>query len=126
MSVEKLLNKGWQLFRSIDLDESEEQVKGSPGRVGGFSATNTRTDGPVYVKFYNATAANVTVGTTTPKITKLIPTQGDSNGSGREENWGIRGVEFDTAITVACTTGRADNDTGAPGAGECICHVKYE
>ena len=31
--------------------------------------------------------------------------------------WPAQGIAFDTAITVAATTGLADADTGAPGRG---------
>ena len=78
----------------------------------------------LYLKFYNATAANVTVGTTVPVLTYPIPTNGDTNGSGFILNMPI-GFEFDTAITVAATTGIADNDTGAPGANEVVLNLGY-
>jgi hypothetical protein len=36
------------------------------------------------------------------------------------------GIKFGTAITVAATTGLADNDTGAPAANDCIVNVFYK
>jgi hypothetical protein len=36
------------------------------------------------------------------------------------------GIKFDTAITVAATTGVLDNDTGAPGANEVIVNIFYK
>lgn len=114
---------GMTIFRSIDLDESEEEVKSSAGQVFSISAFN-RTAAPLYLKFYNATAANVTVGTTTPVLTFVVPANADSDGAGFIWNNEI-GFAFGTAISVACTTGVADNDTGAPGANDCIVNIGY-
>ena len=118
--------KGAEVFRSIDLDESEEQVKGKEGIVLGFDATNMSAS-PLYLKFYDAASANVTVGTTTPKMTYPVPTLGDTNGAGRTQGpeFGPNGISFWNGITVAVTTGLADNDTGAPSANDCVVHVYY-
>ena len=114
---------GMTIFRSIDIDESEEEVKATAGQVFSITAFN-RTAAPLYLKFYNATAANVTVGTTTPVLTFVVPGNADSDGAGFVWNNTI-GFAFGTAISVACTTGVADNDTGAPGANDCIVIVGY-
>lgn len=110
-------------FRSIDLDETEEQVKATGGQVYGLWFTNTSTS-TRFLKFYNATAANVTVGTTTPLITLGLPgnTSDDISGVFASAN----GITFDTAITVAATTGVADNDTGAPSANDVIVNIFYK
>lgn len=113
---------GLTIFRSIDLDESEEEVKATAGAVYGmwFSnlATSTR-----FLKFYNATAANVTVGTTTPVLTIALPGNASDDISGVFGS--THGIAFGTAITVAATTGVADNDTGAPGANEVLLNLFY-
>ena len=114
---------GCSIFRSIDIDESEEEVKATAGTVYGvwFSnmATSTR-----FLKFYNATAANVTVGTTTPVLTLAMP------GNASDDVSGVfslpQGVAFSTAICVAATTGIADNDTGAPSANDCLVNVFFK
>lgn len=113
---------GCSIFRSLDLDESEEEVKASAGTVYGvwFSnmATSTR-----FLKFYNATAASVTVGTTTPVLTLALP------GNTSDDISGVfsipQGIGFSTAITVAATTAIADNDTGAPSANDVIVNIFY-
>lgn len=110
---------GYSTFRSIDLDETEEEIKGSAGQLFGwfiFNASST----DLFVKIYNATAASVTVGTTTPVLTIPLPPGGASNIEFSN------GVAFSTAITAACTTGVADSDTGAPGANECIANFFYK
>lgn len=114
---------GTTIFRSLDIDQTEEDVKTSAGQVYWIHAMNLVST-KRYLKFYNATAANVTVGTTTPVLTFALATQGDTNGAG----FTIaipNGIAFSTAICVACTTGLADNDTGAPGDNDVIINIGY-
>lgn len=113
---------GLTIFRSIDLDESEEEVKATAGQVYGMWVSNTATS-TRFLKFYNATAANVTVGTTTPVLTIAIPGNSSDDITGFFSS--AHGIAFGTAITVAATTGVADNDTGAPGANEVIVNIFY-
>lgn len=109
---------GLTIFRSIDLDETEEEIKATAGQLYGYYFANTNASAR-YLKFYNATAANVTVGTTAPVLTFYLPptTAGHVEFS--------HGIAFGTAITAAATTGVADNDTGAPGANEVILNAFY-
>jgi hypothetical protein len=113
---------GLETFRSIDLDETEEDIKTSAGQIYGMWVTNTTT-ATVWLKFYNLTAANTTVGSSTPKITVGIPgnTSDDVAGLFASGN----GIKFDTAICAAATTGVADADTGAPSANALIINVFY-
>ena len=119
-----LATDGLSIFRSLDLDETEEEVKATAGVVYGCWVTNTATS-TRWLKFYNATAANVTVGTTTPVITIGIPGNSSDDISGNFGPGGV-GIGFGTAITVAATTGVADADTGAPAANDLIINVFYK
>lgn len=118
-SLEPKAFGGLSLFRTIDLDETEEDVKTSAGTLYGYfifnAAATTR-----YVKFYNATAANVTVGTTTPVMTIPIPAGAAANVEFSN------GIGFSTAICIAATTGVADADTGAPAANDVVMNVFYK
>lgn len=118
-----MASDGCDVFRSLDLDETEEEVKASAGCVYGVWVSNVATT-TRYLKFYNATAANVTVGTTTPLLTLPVP------GNASDDITGVfsmaHGIRFSTAITLAATTGLADNDTGAPATGDVICQVFYK
>jgi hypothetical protein len=111
-------------YQNLDVDETEDDVKTSAGRVFWVHAMNLSAT-KKYLKFYNATAANVTVGTTTPVLTLPLPTMGDTNGAGFTINFGDVGVQFDTAICIASTTGFAVADTGAPGTNEVIVNLGY-
>jgi hypothetical protein len=110
--------------QNLDVDETEDDIKTSPGKLFWVHVVNL-SNAKRYIKFYNATAANTTVGSTTPVLTFPIPTMGDTNGAGFTINFGDVGVQFDTAICVAATTGFAVADTGAPGANEIILNCGY-
>lgn len=105
-------------FLSIDLDETEEAVKATPGYVTGYFVRN-RSSGELFVKLYNDTVANVAVGTTTPKLVFPIP-------AGMGANVQLPNVTFDVAITAACTTGVLHTDTGAPGTNECVADIFFK
>lgn len=113
-------SNGLRIFRSIDLDETEEEIKASEGVVFFIYASNTAATAR-WLKLYNATAANTTVGTTAPVATFYLPASG-ANPVKLDISEGLR---FDTAITAAATTGVADNDTGAPGANEVVLVLGY-
>ena len=113
-----LATGGATIYRTIDLDESEEEVKATAGVVYSMYLYNAAT-AKRYVKFYNATAANVTVGTTTPgAVYVLAADQGIALSF-------PHGMAFSTAITFAAVTGIADNSTGAPGANEVVAVLTY-
>jgi hypothetical protein len=111
-------------YYNLDCDETEDAIKASAGKLFWIHVMNLA-NAKRYIKFYNATTANVTVGTTTPVLSFPIPTMADTNGAGFVVSFGDVGVQFDTAITVAATTGLADNDTGAPGANEIVLNAGY-
>lgn len=109
---------GLSIFRSLDLDETEEEVKATFGQLYWYHFANLASS-LRYLKFYNATAAGVTVGSTPPVMT--IPLPKESAGHVPIP----QGFAFSTAITVAATTGLADADTGAPGANEVVVNLGY-
>lgn len=111
---------GLSTFKSLDIDETEEDVKTSAGQVYCWAIYNNHASATRFVKWYNATAANVTVGTTTPVATWAIPFGSAAIGCTEQ------GIEFTTAVTVAATTGVADNDTGAPSANDVVINVYYK
>lgn len=115
---------GIQTYKNIDVDESEDDIKTAPGTIYWIVAINT-TDAPIFLKFYNATAANVTVGTTVPVLTFPVPANASSDGAGFVLSV-PKGMVFDTAMSLAATTGVADSDTGAPGANALIVNLGYE
>jgi hypothetical protein len=111
--------EGLAIFRSIDLDETEEDVKTSPGKLYGWFMFNAAAT-THYVKLYNLTAANTTVGSSTPIMTIPIPAGAAANVEF------TNGILFDTALCAAATTGIADADTGAPAASAVTVNLLYK
>jgi hypothetical protein len=88
--------------------------------VYGYYLANLHASAWRYVKFYDADADDVTVGSTTPLLTVPVP-------PGSAANLAIpQGIAFANAITLAATTGAADADSGAPGANEVVANVLYK
>lgn len=112
---------GTTLYKNIDVDESEDEVKATAGQVYWIQAINT-TASIIYLKFYNATTGTVVVGTTVPDLTFPVP--GDTAGAGFTLSV-PNGIEFGTAITIAATTGVADADSGAPGTNALIVNLGF-
>lgn len=108
-------------YKNLDCDETEDEIKATAGKLFWIHVMNLHASSTRYIKFYNATATNVTVGTTVPVLTFPVP----ANVAGFTIGFGPQGTQFDTAITVAATTGFADNDTGAPGANEIVLNAGY-
>lgn len=114
-----LTTGGCSVFRSIDLDETEEEAKAAAGQIYGWYLHNNAS-AVRYVKFYDGTAASVTVGTSAPVVTVPLPAN-----SGANVHFGT-GIAFDTGITVAATTGVGDTDTGAPAANDVQINLFYK
>jgi len=77
--------------------------------------SNVNTDEKAYIQFFDAAAGDVIVGTTTPKLSLLVPTASSSNEPGGLDVYFPHGISFDTAISYACTktpTGSDDPTTG--------------
>lgn len=105
-------------YKNIDVDESEDQAVSTACILRGFYAYNNAASGTKrFLKLYNALAANVIVGTTVPDMTFELD-------GGQGLIWSIP-LKFNIALTVAATTGVADDDTGAPSANDVIFNCGY-
>lgn len=113
----------WVPFKNLDVDESEDNIKASAGRIGMICAKNLTATTPLYLKLYNDVAAVVSVGTTVPVMTVYLPPI-DETPSIVILNFG-EGIYSANGWSIAATTGFADNDTGAPGANEVIVNGTY-
>lgn len=114
---------GCSIYRTLDLDETEEDVKTSAGTLFGIWFSNLATTSR-FLKIYDATAATVVVGTTTPVLTLALPGNTSDDISGLFAL--TQGIKFSTAICIAATTGPNDNDTGAPGTGDVIVNCFFK
>jgi len=110
------------VYRDEDIDETDIEIKGSAGQIYWIHVVNLDAT-PVYLHFWDVAAASVTVGTTAELVSFCVPSQGDANGAGFTMQF-PHGIEFGTAITVACTT--TISGTAGPGANEVLLNVGYE
>lgn len=120
-----VLLAGLTPFNTLDLDESEEEIKATAGVVYNVMITNRRTT-PVFVRFYNAAAASVTVGTTAAFLGPFEIPANATDHTLAIFGLSMWGVKFDTGICIAATTGFAANDVGAPAANDVIATVLYK
>ena len=94
--------------RTQNLTNTSFAIKGSAGRVYGLNIINPNAT-PVYVKLFNI--ATAVVGTTTPVKVYYVPA--NESLLNAVDGWGIN---FATAISAACVTGLADNNSTAPAS----------
>lgn len=85
------------LNRQTALSNTDVEVKGSAGFLHGYHFYNPNST-VAFVQIYNALAANVTVGTTTPDLTFAVVPLG-----GVDMVFPVP-IGFSTAITIAATT----------------------
>jgi len=100
------------LFDS-DGDNTAQAVKTSAGTLWALEVSNPNSaDG--YLQLFDVATGSVTVGSTTPKLSLLVPA-GDGTKDGAMDKLYAMGINFATAITYACTTtptGSGDPSTG--------------
>jgi hypothetical protein len=113
---------GAKMFSSVDLDETEEDIATGPCTVYAMYFWNA-TAAPLWVQLFNTNT--VTVGTTAPTHNFPIPANADSDVAGVVIPLPVQGIAFDTALTVAVTTG-VGTDDGAPGANHAGCFIVYQ
>lgn len=95
--------RGYLTLRDTSADNTNQVVKASPGHVVYFQISNGGTV-DAYLHFYDALTANVTVGTTTPKATFLVPAGVGTTQVGAYEFTGGAALDFQTGIIYACST----------------------
>ena len=88
--------------RDTSVDNTNQVVKVGSGRVYWFKLTN---GGVVdaWFHFYDALTANVTVGTTVPKLSFCVPAGASATVTAQYEYDGIP-IHFETGIIYAATT----------------------
>ena len=105
---------------------NETDIKTSAGTVYFISAQSLDAT-PVYVKFFNKTAANVTMGTDSAEYQFMIPANSTAaNGAGLVLNFGPQGIAHSVAITIAIVTGIALDNNTAVSANEVVLTVGYK
>lgn len=99
---------GFGQFRNVALSNTDVTVKATAGRVYSWYFKNPDATHAAWVHFYNATIANVTVGTTIPVWSVEVP------ANGTNEYVFVVPMSFATAITIAATSSEAHDVSTAP------------
>lgn len=105
-------------YLNTALSNTVVNVKTSSGTVLGWSFVN-KGGAEAYVQVFDSAAANVTLGTTTPKLVVWIP----AGGAWEEKFTGETKVGFYTAISLAATT--TATGSSAPGTA-LIANIEYK
>lgn len=103
---------GWSVLNATGADgatactNTAQAVKASQGTLGGWYLNNPNT-ADSYLQIYNVASGSVTVGTTNPLMTIHIPGAA-ANSVAANVEFG-NGIQFSTAIAIACTTTAGGN-----------------
>jgi len=86
-------------------------IKAGPGRLYAFEASSGDTVSN-WIQVFDLGIADITLGTTTPKFSLLVPKGASPTDAGAMDKLWTAGIKFDKAISIAGTTS-PDNGTGA-------------
>ena len=96
-------NTNISVYKNIAVINTAVAVKGAAGIIYGYHIFNPGSS-LTYVHFYDMAAASVVIGTTNPVLSLALPST--ANGQvGLDSPSLPTGVNFTTAISIACTTG---------------------
>ena len=96
-----------------DGDNSAQVMKASDGVLLFLEVSNPNA-ADAYLQLFDLAAGDVTVGSTTPKLSFLVPA-GDGTKDGAMDKVFVGGIDFSTAITYACTVEVAGNTDPSVG-----------
>ncbi len=108
---------GLTVFLSSDADETVDQASTQACTLYHVSAQSVDAT-PLYLHLYDVVSSTgVSVGTTTPDVTYIVPSQGNGNGAGLIEDI-AKGYAFANGICLSATT--TIGGSGGPGGNECV------
>jgi hypothetical protein len=112
-----------QHYRNVDANAEVEMAGGACTLM--WMHLMNMTAAVAYVHLYDALAASVTPGSTTPTYTFPLPTQGDTNGAGVMLTLGSAGQRFTTGLTLVVTT-TIDGSAGDPGTNGVFVNAGFD
>lgn len=116
-----MLSPSYPFFKP-DQSGTAVLVLGQSTRLTNLEVQNINTV-DVYIQFFDAkAAADVTVGSTTPKQSYIVPASDGTNHTATAKDWGDRGLLFMHGIVIAITT----TATGASSPSTaCVVNLSY-
>jgi hypothetical protein len=94
------------------------QIKSTPGAIKAIHVENTQAATAAWIQVFDALNANITLGTTTPDLEKLVAAVSSADFVIPTD-----GIDFTTAIAIASTTAEGGGSTSAAGV---MCWVQYD
>lgn len=105
------------LYRDLDLDEDGVSIAVGCFRLSAYRFYN-RSAGERFVKIYDKA---------TPPTAADVPVDTIALGAGQPGGIAIPGqINIALGLGIRCTTGFADNDTGAPGTNDVLGTLFYK
>ena len=96
-----------------DGDNTAQSVVQTDSRLYGVQCSNINTE-DAFIQFFDVASGSVTVGTTAPMFSLLVPA-GDGTNRGGNDPLPTIPIEFNTAMTYACTTTPTGNGNPTTG-----------
>jgi hypothetical protein len=103
-------------YRNLSVGTTGAVVKSAKGAIFEYYIYNNSA-AVLYLKLYDK--ATAPTSSDTPIRTYPIPATNGANLCVTD------GIQFLNGISIRCTTGVADNDTGAPAANDCVVNIGY-
>lgn len=110
--------KALTMYHNAALSSTKVEVATGTRKIFGVYAENLN-NVPVYLHFYDAAAASVTVGSTTPTFSLPIPASGYA-----DRLLGVPWKELGTGFVIAITTS-ASGGAGTPSSA-CLVNINYK
>jgi len=114
----------WQLLTTVfdsDGDNTVQTLLNTHGCLSRIEVANPNS-AVAFLQLFDE-SGTITVGTTTPKMSILIPKGGNSDYGSKFINFGFPGLPFRNSIKCACTTTPTGN--GDPSTGLIVNAVIY-
>ena len=105
--------EGCDTLFDADGDNTAQVIKAAAGALYGLEVSNANST-DAWIQIFDVAAGSVTVGTTTPTLSFLVPAGNGTDDGGMTETFVVP-IKFATAITYACSTtptGSGDPTTG--------------
>lgn len=115
-----MLQSALDTRRFATLDETVTDIKSGllGAHLHGLYAVNPDASNDIWLQLFDLPAASVTLGTTTPKLTRKVPANGTL-----EISWSECPINFAGGLSIACTSD-SDNNT-APSTDADDVQVEY-
>lgn len=107
-------------YSNVALTNTKVVVTAVPARIHSADGLNLNANEDVFVLFYDALTADVTVGSTTPTYWILLPSSDGTNRTGNNPSYGFP-MKFKTGLIIAAIkagsgAGPANTDSDAPSS----------